>query len=119
MSREVPEWIGANDDTPIPPRVKLRVFERYGGVCYLTGRKIRPGDQWDCDHVVALINQGENRESNLAPALKEAHREKTKADVAEKSKVARMKAKNLGLWPKSKAWNRNVRRKLDGTVVPR
>lgn len=104
MPREVPEWIGKTPDTPIPPRVRLRVFEAYGGRCHWSGQKIKPGDQWDVDHVVALINGGENRESNLAPILRgKPHKEKTAADVAVKSKVARMKAKHLGTWPKSRA----------------
>lgn len=100
-TREVPEWIGATPDTPVPPRVKLRVFERFDGRCYLSSVKIRPGDAWECDHVVALINGGENRENNLAPALKEKHREKTDVDLATKSKIARLRAKHLGIYPKS------------------
>jgi 5-methylcytosine-specific restriction protein A len=73
------------------------------GVCHLSGRKIKTGEPWDCDHVKALINGGENRESNLAPALRDKHREKTAEDVAEKSHVYRMAAKHNGTWPKSKA----------------
>ena len=99
--RSVPEWIGSTPDTPIPPRVRLRVFEAHGGVCYLSKRKIRAGEKWQADHVVALINGGENRESNLAPALADAHAVKTRADVAVKSKVARQRAKHLGIFPKS------------------
>lgn len=98
--RSVPEWIGKTPDTRIPPRVKLRVFLAHGGVCHLSKRKIMPGEEWDCDHVRALINGGENRETNLAPALKDKHREKTRADLDEKSKVYRTRAKHLGLWPK-------------------
>jgi 5-methylcytosine-specific restriction protein A len=101
-ARTVPEWRGSTPDTPAPARVRLRVFEAHGGRCYLTGRKIMPGDAWELDHKVALINGGENVESNLAPALKAAHREKTNADVAEKAKVARVRMKHLGLWGTSK-----------------
>jgi 5-methylcytosine-specific restriction enzyme A len=100
--RDVPEWIGATPDTPVPRRVKLRVFEAHHGRCHITGRKIMAGDLWDIDHVIALINGGENREKNLAPALRDKHLEKTAVDVAEKSKVARMRAKFLGIHPKSK-----------------
>jgi len=35
-------------------------------------------------------------------ALRDKHREKTAQDVAVKSKTARMRAKHLGIWPKSK-----------------
>ena len=117
MSREVPEWIGATDDTAIPMRVKLRVFERHGGVCHLSGRKIAAGEPWDCDHVKALINGGENRESNLAPALKAPHKAKTALDVAEKAKINRKRAKHLGIWPKGRGFG-DCSRKFDGTISP-
>lgn len=123
MSRAVDEWIGKTDDAAIPPRVRLRIFEAHGGVCHLTGRKIRPGDDWDCDHIIALCNGGEHRETNLAPAIREAHRAKTAKDVAQRAKDDRVRKKHLGIWtpktivPGSKAsrW----KKKADGTVVPR
>jgi len=96
MARTVPEWIGKTPDEKIPPRVRLRVWERHHGKCHLTGRKILVGDMWDIDHVVALVNGGEHRESNLAPALRFAHREKTAEDVAEKSRLREIKAKHIG-----------------------
>lgn len=102
MSRAVTEWIGRTPDTPIPPRVKLRVFDRHGGICHLSGRKIMPGEPWDCDHVIALINGGENRESNLAPALRDKHRIKTAADVREKSIVSQRRQSFLGIKPQRK-----------------
>lgn len=102
MSRAVPEWIGKTDDAKVPPRVRLRVFEREGGKCHLSGRKIMPGDLWDLDHGKALINGGQHRESNLFPALRDKHREKTREDVAEKSKVAAVRAKHLGIRPPSR-----------------
>lgn len=120
MSRSLPEWIGKTDDTPVPPRVKLRVFLAHGGVCHISGRKILPGDQWDLDHVKALRNGGENRESNLAPALRDKHREKTAADVAEKVKTDRIAAKHHGAWkPKTRGFDKRLRKRMDGTVVPR
>ena len=33
MPRSVPEWVGRTDDTPVPPRVRLRVLERFGRRC--------------------------------------------------------------------------------------
>ena len=97
MSRTTEEWFGATDDTRPPPRVRLRVFAAHEGRCWLSGRKITPADKWDIDHKVALINGGENRESNLAPALRDRHREKTASDVAEKAKTDRIRAKHLGI----------------------
>ena len=97
MTRATPEWIGKTPDSAIPPRVRLRVFEAYGGICALSARKICPADKWECDHRIALANGGEHRESNLQPVLAEAHREKTREDVRTKAKIARVRKKHLGL----------------------
>src|SRR6185312_7066590 len=103
MPRSTEEWSGKTPDAPIPPRVRARVLERFDGRCHWTGKKIMPGDAWDLDHVIALINGGEHREMNLAPILRgKPHKEKTAADVAEKSKVARVWAKHLGIFPRPK-----------------
>lgn len=96
-ARTTDEWIGATPDTAIPPRVRRRVFLAHGGICHIAGRKIQAGEAWDLDHVIALINGGENRESNLAPALRDKHREKTAADVAEKARIDRIRNKHLGI----------------------
>lgn len=95
--RAVDEWIGKNDDTPVPPRVKLRVFNAYGGVCYLSGRKIMPGERWEVEHKLALSLGGENRESNLAPALAAPHKVKTASDMKQKAKNDRVRKKHLGI----------------------
>lgn len=95
--RSVPEWIARTPDVAIPPRVRLRVFERHQGICHLTKRRIRAGDEWDCDHVIALCNGGEHRELNLAPALRAPHREKTAQDVKLKAKAARIRKRHLGI----------------------
>lgn len=123
MSRSVKKWVGKTDDTKPPPRVRLRVFEAHGGRCHLTGRKIQPGDDWELDHIVALVNGGTNDEDNLAPAIKEAHRKKTATDVAIKKKDRRVRSKHFGAHkPKSsfptsrkgpfkaKIWGGTVRR---------
>ncbi|MEL6411688.1 MAG: HNH endonuclease [Pseudomonadota bacterium] len=123
MTRSVPEWIGRTPDTPAPPRVRLRVFEAHGGTCYLTDRKIRPGDDWDLEHITALCNGGENRENNLAPALKSAHQEKTKQDVAQKAKNDRVRKKHLGIHDTKQKLpfgrRSKLKRKISGEVVER
>lgn len=97
MPRKVEEWRGSTPDAKVPDRVRLRIFERHGGCCYLTGRKIRAGEAWELDHVVALINGGEHRESNLAPALAAAHKAKTREDVRLKAKSARIRKRAAGI----------------------
>jgi 5-methylcytosine-specific restriction enzyme A len=101
--RQTDEWVGSSPDAAIPKRVKLRVLLAYGGKCHRTGHKFRPGDRIEYDHVKALCNGGENRESNLAPILGgKPHQAKTAADVAERVKIDRLRAKHLGLWPEPK-----------------
>jgi 5-methylcytosine-specific restriction endonuclease McrA len=102
QGRSVPEWVGSSPDAAIPTRVRLRVFERYGGRCYLTGRLIRPGDDWDLDHIKPLKDGGEHREGNLAPALRDKHREKTAAENRDRAKAARIRARHIGTLPKTK-----------------
>jgi len=92
------EWIGKTPDTPVPLRVRVRQFERDGGICQCgCDWPIFAGDKWETDHKVAIINGGENRESNLRTLLKSHHKTKTAADVAEKAKVYRKRLNHLGL----------------------
>lgn len=95
--RDVPEWIGKTDDSKPPPRVRLRVFERYDGICYLSKRKIMAGEAWELEHILAISLGGENREGNMAPALVKPHKVKTAADMKQKSKNYRVRAKHAGL----------------------
>lgn len=97
-ARRVPEWIGKTPDSRPPPHVRVRIFTKYGGRCHWSDILIRPGDAWDVDHIIALINGGENRESNMAPILRgKPHKDKTRRDVAEKSRVYRKRKAHLGL----------------------
>lgn len=97
MTRTTPEWIGKTDDTPVPPHVRLRVFERFGGICCECAVKII-GRRWVCDHRKAIINGGANRENNLGPIHEVCDRTiKTPADVAEKRVNNRVRSKHLGI----------------------
>ena len=46
MPRSVALWIGKTDDTPAPPRVRLRVWDRCVGKCHRCNRDIPTGDAW-------------------------------------------------------------------------
>lgn len=118
MTREVPEWIGKTDDSKVPPRVRLRVFEREGGICHITGQKIATGEAWQLDHRIPLILGGEHRESNLFPALVEPHKRKTATEMKIKSKIARIKAKHLGI-KKQSTFSTKFKKRIDGRVVNR
>lgn len=95
--RTVTEWIATHDDQAIPPRVKVRVFIKYNGRCPKCTRYLPPG-KWACDHIVALINGGQHRERNLQPLCNSpCHSQKTKQDVAEKSRTARIRKRSAGI----------------------
>lgn len=116
MSRSVDEWIGKNDDTAIPTRVRIRVFDAAHGQCHCCGRKISAGEYWQADHIIALINGGANAESNLRPACRNCCYTKTAEDQAEKSVVAaKRKGHALPRQKPKSLW----KRKVDGTVVRR
>lgn len=97
MARSVQEWVAKHDDQKVPPRVRLRVFEAHGGVCYLSGRKIMPGEKWELEHVKALIHGGEHREANLRPALIAPHKVKTAEEMAIKAKTDAIRKRHLGI----------------------
>lgn len=101
-SRTVVEWIGATPDTAVPSRVRLRVLNDFRRRCANCTRPIAPGDKWTCDHKVALINSGENRERNLQPLCQWCNPEKNAADVAEKSDVYAKAAAHAGIKRKPK-----------------
>lgn len=44
---------------------KARLFVERGGQCWKCTRKLRPGDKWIVEHVLALENGGTNEWSNL------------------------------------------------------
>jgi len=93
--RSLPEWIGSSPDAKVPARVRLRIFLREQGRCWISGRLIRPGDLWDLDHKIALVNGGEHRESNLFPALRDKHRKKTAEDVKLKAKTYAIRSNHI------------------------
>lgn len=123
MSRSVEEWFGATPNTAVPPRVRLRVFDRDGGKCTCgCGRRITAADKWETDHIIAIINGGENREKNLCTLLKPCHDLKTGKDVAEKSVIYSIRKKYLGIKKKSRfpgSRDSPFKRKVNGTVVRR
>ena len=100
MSRTVPEWIGRTDDEPFPPRVRLRILLKHNGKCANCGNKIV--GTFTADHIVALINGGENRENNGQPLCRLCTPIKDAADSAIKSKTADMAKATHGL--KKRKW---------------
>ncbi len=96
--RELEEWKGRTDDAAIPPRVQVRIFGRCNGRCQDCTRKCGVGGEpFQIDHTVALVNGGQHRESNLRLLCTTCHKDKTKTDVAEKSRVYLRKKTHTGI----------------------
>jgi 5-methylcytosine-specific restriction enzyme A len=123
MARSVDLWVGKTDDAKVPDRVRLRIWLREKGVCHISGRKIQPGEPWDLDHRIALINGGTHSEDNLFPALRDKHRIKTREDVRQKAEAAKVRSKHVGIKQTGKGWSTGRqskwKKKIDGSVVPR
>lgn len=123
-ARSTDEWIGKTPDEAVPKRVRIRVWDRADGYCEICTRKIRVGERWVADHIQALVNGGENREGNLQLICDWCDRKvKTPADVAEKSRTARIRGKHLGIDKPKYRWahgkDSNTKRKISGEIVDR
>ncbi len=84
------------------------------------------GDKIEFDHVIALIRDGEDAESNLSPAHVRCHKRKSKDDAYEIAKTRRLEKIHLGTArhrpkPKfqSRGFNKTLRKRMDGTVEVR
>lgn len=124
MPRSVEEWRGRNDDSPIPDRVRLRIFLHYSGICQICERKLHPpADAWICDHKVALCNGGENRETNLQVLCLWCNKKKTTNDVAKKAMTYLKQKAHYGLKksrnPMPGSRRSKWKRKMNGTIVRR
>lgn len=114
-AREVMEWVGKSPDDPVPPRVRVRIFDRFDGRCQCgCGRKIMAGEKWEAEDKLAIINGGQRRESNLRPFLVEHHKAKTASDMKIKSKNARVRKVHLGI---KKPRTMTRWRKFNGEIV--
>lgn len=79
IGRNVTEWKGKTADSMPPPSVRQRIFETWGGVCWLSGIIIDPAKGFDLEHVVEIADGKieANREGCLRPVLRDPHIAKT------------------------------------------
>lgn len=97
MARAVPDWIGKTDDSAVPPRVRLRVWDREEGKCHRCQRQIPADDAWIIEHRVAIILGGPNAEPNLCLTCSWCKPVKDAEDQAAKAKTAAVRSKHLGI----------------------
>jgi 5-methylcytosine-specific restriction protein A len=124
MARSVEEWKGKTDDSAIPDRVKLRVFERERRVCKLCGNLIRPGDGVDFHHWTPLADGGEHAESNLYPVHRHCHKLTTAKEALGRAETRTAIKKHYGIakpkYPPMPGTKRSgLKRGFDGVVRKR
>ena len=95
MPRSVEAWQGKTDDSAIPPRVRLRVWDREAGRCHRCARKIPVGDAWIIEHRIAIINGGANAEPNLCLSCSWCKPLKDAEDVAQKAKTYAVRSQHV------------------------
>lgn len=95
MARTVPEWIGKDDDAMPTQKVFLRLYAKQNGICACGCRKVMNlnRDKIVRDHIVPLMDKGENRESNLQLLFEDCHKPKTAAENSARAVGDRWKAK--------------------------
>lgn len=94
--RNIKEWIGRNDDAMPPRSVFDRLWAKQDGKDAITGLPFKPGDKVARDHVVPLIDGGENRESNLQLITEETHKLKTAREALARAEYRTRRASHRG-----------------------
>jgi len=97
QGRSVEEWVGRSPNSKVPDRVKLRIWRRENGRCYLTGKKIMPNDSFDYEHKKRIEDGGENRESNIFLALTAPHKRKSAEERAAAKKADDIAKRHIGI----------------------
>lgn len=112
----------------ISKAMRARVFAVHKGKCWLCRCSIATGEKWQVEHQVALVLGGADDETNMAPAHVECHRTKTSgrpatshgSDIHATAKIRRLTRGKRERKPiPNRGFNRNWRRKMDGTVEKR
>lgn len=82
---------------------RVRIFDLHGGRCHICSEKVQVGEAWDLEHIVPWELTRDDSDTNVKPAHKNCHKEKTAVDIANIRKADRVRAKHIGAWPKSSA----------------
>jgi 5-methylcytosine-specific restriction endonuclease McrA len=108
----------------MPPRsVFDRLWLKQDGKDAITGVPFTSKDRVIRDHIIALADGGENRESNLQLITEETHKPKTVAENIKRARSRRIHERDRGYVRKKSSFKTNrdgpLKRKMDGTLVNR
>ncbi|AWN41421.1 HNH endonuclease [Methylobacterium durans] len=119
-----PEDISTTRRSCLSPRRRLQAWERTNGKCVVCGDRIDGArDRWIIEHIRALELGGADELDNMGPAHEACGREKTRDDHARAAQAKRQKLRHIGAAaperPLPGSRTSPLKRKLNGTVVPR
>lgn len=118
------EDVGTTARRKLTPHLRLKVWERTGGVCVLCDRAIDGvRERWIVEHIRALELGGADDLPNMGPAHEACAFGKTQEDHRRAAHAKRQKIRHLGAevstrplpYGKASPWKRT----LSGKVVPR
>lgn len=83
-----------------------RVFAAAGGKCQGCGVKLRPGMDYDIDHIIPLSSGGTDDEDNLQMLCEGCHEIKTGGDISDAAKGKRRYTKHVvpKRFQRSRSW---------------
>ena len=102
MSRAVPPWVGKTDDSMPGKLVRDRLSRAQNDCCAACGFAFGPKRLAHCDHIVPLIDSGENRERNMQMLCADCHKAKTGAEAAARKKTRDIRQSHIMARPPSR-----------------
>lgn len=108
---------------PLTALQRAKLFAERGGICGGCKQRIKAGDPWIDEHVIALALGGTNDWSNRELRCGDCAKEKTKEDLKRVAKAKRVYAKHVGAKkskrPMQGSKASGLRKRMDGTVERR
>lgn len=93
---------------PLTDLQRAKLFDEYGGICWICDYKIMIGERWRDEHKIPLAMGGTNEWSNRAPVHDFCAKGKDAIDIPAIAKAKRIRARHIGAnkpkhkWPKRK-----------------
>lgn len=106
----------------LSPTARAIVFRDNGGVCYLCGRKVAPGEDWQVEHPLAVALNGPQDLASLKVVHVDCHKPKTAEDIRRIRKADRNAKRAAGIKKRSRmpgSKDSRWRKKVNGEVVAR
>lgn len=124
MPRSVAIWQGRTDDAMPGKLVRDRLSRAQGDCCALCRQPFGPKRRAHCDHIVPLIDGGQNCEANLQMICADCHKAKTSAEASARKKTrdireSHIMARPASKWPTQRLGNGNNQHRATTPLIKR